>query len=414
MKRPLMSNQQYLRTKNRQQIINLIREQNPISRIELSKKTGLNPSTITHIVNSLIKQRLVIEKNLGNSKKGRRPILLEFDSKAFNVVGVDFGTSKIITALLDPNAKILAKIEKPIKKRLNDSEAVQLIIHTIKKIADENDFGLQKVLGIGLGIPGLVDTGAGISLDTLHHNWKNLPIKSIIEKEFRLPTLVDNDSNAMALGEFWFGIGQKVKNLVFINIGGGIGSGIVINGEIYRGFTESAGEIGHSTVQRDGPKCVCGNYGCLEALASGPAIARQTVKAIKNGTKTIIKDLVRGNLEEITAELVYKAARQGDQLALDALNEAGEYLGIGIANVIDHFDPEMIIIGGGVARAGDLILEPAKRIAKEKAWDLPAKKVKIVPSVLRKEAGVIGAATLILKQVFYPEENHIYGLRLAL
>lgn len=413
-KQLLPGNQQYLRKRNRQRIINLIREQNPIARIELSKKTGLNPSTVTHIVNSLLKERLVIEKNLGSSRKGRRPVLLEFNSKAFNVIGVDFGITKIITALLDPNAKILARVDKPIETRLDGSEAIQLMIDTVKKVADENELGLQEVKGIGLAIPGLVDTRAGISLDPMHYNWKNLPIKSMIEKEFGLPVIVDNDGNAMALGEFWFGIKQEVKNLICINVGGGVGSGIVINGEVYRGFTESAGEIGHSTVQRNGPKCACGNYGCLEALTSGPAIARQTVEAIEKGARTIIKDLVKGRLKKITAKLVYEAAKRGDQLAIDILEGAGEYLGIGIANVIDHFDPEMIIISGGVAQAGDLILEPARKVAKEKVWDLPAKRVQIVPSALGKEAGVIGAATLILKEVFNPKEDYIHGLRLAL
>jgi len=258
---------------------------------------------------------------------------------------------------------------------------------------------LKKISGIGVAAPGLIDK-KGTMLITPNFGWKNTLLGKILKKEFHIPVFVDNNVNAMALAEFEFGKGQGVKNFVFINVGMGIGAGVVINGELFHGKSNCTGEIGHTTVDYNGLKCSCGNNGCLEVMASGPAIAKRAIKAIKEGEKSLIYKLVNYDLNQISAEIVAKAANQGDKLGRSIMEETGEYLGTGVANIINLFNPELVIMGGGVARAGDLIFEPLKKAVQKRAFSVSAEAAKIIPVSLGKDCSVIGAAALVLKEMF--------------
>ncbi|MBA7553974.1 N-acetylglucosamine repressor [subsurface metagenome] len=237
-------------------------------------------------------------------------------------------------------------------------------------------------------------------LITPNFGWRDTPLREILKKEFHIPVFVDNNVNAMALAEFEFGEGQGVKNFVFINVGMGIGAGIVINEELFHGESNCTGEIGHTTVDYNGPKCSCGNNGCLEVMASGPATAKRAIKAIKEGEKSLISELVNYELNQISAEIVATAANQGDKLGRSIMEETGEYLGTGVANIINLFNPELVIVGGGVAQAGDLIFEPLKKAVQKRAFSVSAEVAKIIPVSLGKDCTVIGAAALVLKEIF--------------
>jgi len=385
---------------NRSIVLNVIRDKGPLSRADVSRRTKLTRSTVSSIVSYLTKKNLVRETGLSSSGVGRRGILLELNPKAYYIVGIDLGTLNTIAAVVDLEGKIVERVEHPTNGEKNRDDVIERVKAAIHEVISASNLNLQKIAGIGLAVPGLVDSKKGMILFIPNFGWKDTPLREILEEEFHTPIFIDNNANAMALSEAQFGIGRGVKNFICVNIGIGIGSGVIINREIYRGETECTGEIGHTTVDYNGPKCSCGNNGCLEVMAAGPAIARRAVKAIREGRKTVITELVEDNLNQITAAVVARAANQGDRLAREIMEKTGEYLGTGIANIINLFNPQMVIIGGGVAQAGNLIFDPLKRIMKKRAFSVPAKVVKITTPSLGRDCTVIGAASLVLKEIF--------------
>jgi glucokinase len=250
--------------------------------------------------------------------------------------------------------------------------------------------------GIGIAIAGVLDSKNGIltSSPNLPH-WKNVPLKSMIEDRLHLDTFLINDANAAALGEHRFGAGIGTQNLVYLTVSTGIGGGIIIDGNLYEGSTGSAGELGHMTIDVNGPRCNCGNYGCLEVLASGTAVARGAVEHINKGATSLLNDM-KENISDITAEDVAKAARQGDKLATEIIAGASYYLGIGLANIVNIFNPQVIVIGGGMSKMGGMLLTPAKEIVKRRAFKLPARTARIIRSKLGNDSGIIGTAANVL------------------
>jgi len=407
MREVAATNQKLQSLYNRLNVINLIRTKRLTSRIELSKETGLKTSTISNIINSFINDGLILEKEIGESPLGRKPKLIELNNLAFYAIGVEIGVTHINVGLMDIWGNLATKIEVPVNEEHDKSEIMNIVIGSIKDILSEAKEKCQQVKGIGVGVMGLVEPESGILHFSLHHNWKNIPIKSILKEEFKLPVIVDNDARAMALGEHWFGAGRGVKNLVLINISDGIGSGIIINGKPYYGASGIAGEIGHTSIDYNGPKCGCGNYGCLETFVSGSVIAARARKAIERGAQTIITRLVNGKLEKITDEVVYQAAKKEDEFSLKLLKSIGEYLGVGIVNIINIFNPEVILVGGRMIQISKIIFESAKKVAMERILEMTGKSVKIIPFLLGGNAGTIGAATLITRDIFYPDREKI-------
>jgi glucokinase-like ROK family protein len=384
---------------NRSLVLNLIKEKGPISRADISKITKLTRSTVSNIVEYLIKKDLIKEIGLTSSGVGRKAILLKLNSKAYYSMGVDLGTLHTTIVITNLLGRIEKRIEYPTNGHQDKDKIIEKLIAAIHNI--NKDFGVkwEKMAGIGVAAPGLIDK-KGTMLITPNFGWKDTPLGEILKKEFHIPVFVDNNVNAMALAEFEFGKGQGARNFVFINVGMGIGAGVVINGKLFHGESNCTGEIGHTTVDYNGPKCSCGNKGCLEVMASGPAIAKRAIKAIKEGEKSLIYKLVNRDLNQVTAEIVSKAANQGDKLGLNIMEETGEYLGTGVANIINLFNPELVIVGGGVTQAGDLIFKPLKKAVQKRAFSVSAEIAKIVPASLGKDCTVIGAAALVLKEIF--------------
>jgi len=384
---------------NRSLILNLIKDKGPISRADISKITKLTRSTVSSIVDYLIKKDLIKEIGLTSSGVGRRAILLKLNSKAYYSIGVDLGTLHTTITIIDLLGRIEKRIEYPTNCQLEKDKILEKLKANIYNIIKNSGIKREKIAGIGIAAPGLIDK-KGTMLITPNFGWRDTPLREILKKKFHIPVFVDNNVNAMALAESEFGEGQGVKNFVFINVGMGIGSGVVINGELFHGESNCTGEIGHTTVDYNGPKCSCGNNGCLEVMASGPAIAKRAIKAIKEGEKSLISKLVNYDFNQISAEIVATAANQGDKLGRSIMEETGEYLGTGVANIINLFNPKLVIIGGGVTQAGDLIFKPLKRIAQKRAFSVSAEVAKIIPVSLGKDCTVIGAAALVLKEIF--------------
>ncbi|MDD5039362.1 MAG: ROK family protein, partial [Dehalococcoidales bacterium] len=226
----------------------------------------------------------------------------------------------------------------------------------------------------------------------------DVPLKKIVEDKYKVNTFLLNDAKAAALGEHHFGAGKGANNLIFITVSTGIGGGIIINGKLYFGVSGGAGEIGHMTVDVNGPRCNCGNIGCLEMLASGTAIAREAISRIREGEKSSLIKMVEGKTGHITAEKVSLAARDGDLLALKVIARAAGYLGAGMVSLVNIFNPEIIIIGGGVSKIGDLLFEPVRGMVRERAFRLLSQAVRIVPAQLGDDAGVFGAAVFAFQK----------------
>jgi len=289
------------------------------------------------------------------------------------IIGIDLGGSKIAGVLCTPSGKVLTDVNIPTEA----AKGKQQVIKNIKKaIYTLKQSHKVRIKAIGIGAPGPILYEKGIVVEAPNlPGWKRVNLKKILEKEFRVPVLVDNDANCAALAEAWFGAGKNARHFLYMTVSTGIGGGIIIDKKLYRGATGSAGEFGHMTIDLNGPKCGCGKYGHLEALASGTALKKKT------------------GIDALALEL---AARQGDKKAKAAIAEVAHYLAIGIADLVDVFNPEMVIIGGGLSNMRELLLTPIKKDFKKYAMTLPAKSVRIVRARLKTNAGVLGAAALCL------------------
>lgn len=321
-------------------------------------------------------------------------------------VGVDLGGTKVATALTDTHGRILQRAEVPTSAQEGVDAVIGRIVESIRTvmntIVDGRKVSPDEILGIGVGSPGPLDVERGIVLFSPNLKWENVPICDRIAEATGLPAYLDNDANVAAMAENRFGAGKGVENMLYMTVSTGIGGGIIINGRIYRGSHGNAGEIGHMTIKPDGPPCGCGNFGCLEALASGTAIAREAAEGIRAGVATTVLQKAGGDPGKVTARLVGEAAREGDPFAKEVVHKAAYYLGIGLANLVNIFDPEIIVIGGGVSRIGEELFEPARRTMRERALAAMAKQVKSVPALLGGDSGVLGAASLV-----YDQPNHI-------
>ncbi|KLU65506.1 N-acetylglucosamine repressor [Desulfosporosinus acididurans] len=393
---------QGMKSLNKSTILNVVRQYGPISRARIAKLTKLTPPTVTNLVSELIESKLVIEGTLGESTGGRKPILLRINSSAFYVIGVYAGAKRLkaVTANLDGN--IIGEFETRYAANQTREQFLQTLEKAVQNVMDNTHQQKESFLGIGVGMHGLVDPEQGLSLFAPHLNLRDLPIKSFLENRFQLPVEVENDVRAQALGESWFGKGVGIQNFICVHIGTGVGAGIIIDNKLYRGSSFTAGEIGHTTIDSNGPKCSCGNYGCLETLVGGAALARRAQQAIRLGKESILEEWVQGDLDEISAEMLCKAAQNGDFVAAEVLGDTGRYLGIGLANLINILNPALIILSGGVSRAEHYLLNPLMDTLEKRALTKPANTVKIAISELGKNSIPIGAFTLVLYKLFTP------------
>lgn len=307
------------------------------------------------------------------------------------VVGVDLGGTKIYTALVDLEGSIIK--EKTVETLAHEGEqaVVGRIVDTINYVIDGTDKNLIK--SIGIGSPGPLDVKNGIIIENSNLPFKNFEIVKTIKETFDLPTHLDNDANVATLGEFMFGAGKGTENMVFITASTGIGGGAVLNGKLFRGSTGNALEVGHMTVATEGPRCGCGNLGCAEALGSGTAIGKRAKEAVLSNAVTSLK-----NYENVTAKEVFKEAANGDRVAKNILNTSLTYLGIAVANTITNFDPEKVVVGGGVVNGGDIVIETIRNVVEERCMAAFVENCTIEKAILGGKAGVLGAAALAITE----------------
>ncbi len=310
-------------------------------------------------------------------------------------IGVDIGGTNIKIALVDFEGKIIYSNTTPTRAEMGFEAGVANIKQAIKDLMQETNESAKTIEAIGFGLPGQIDYKAGMVKNLPNiPGWINIPLGKLIEDEFQIPTKLDNDVRCAALGELNFGAGKGCENLICITIGTGIGSGIVLNGKLVRGASNAAGEIGHIKMTLEkGPLCGCGDHGCFEAYASGPSIVTMAKEFISGGKSAKYKEMATDGI--ITPYIVAQAALQGDAVSLQIFKQIGEIIGVGLSSVINLLNPEKIIIGGGVADAGEILLEPIRKTIEDRAMPIQKEAVKVVPAQLANAAGVIGASLLI-------------------
>jgi len=312
---------------------------------------------------------------------------------------IDLGGTKILSAVITPLGYILSRNYCLTMAERGPKAVIDTLITNVSGVLGKAKLESRDLDGIVVAAAGILDTIHGVvTVSPNLPGWRNVHLGEILLRKFGLATLLINDANAAALGENRFGVGKGIDNLIYLTVSTGIGGGIIIGGKLYSGADGCAGELGHMIIEAKGPKCGCGNNGCLEAMASGTAMAREVVDRIEKGEMSTVIQLVQGSLDKVDAKIVAMAAKQGDGLACHVVNRIAYYLGIGFVNLVNIFNPEMIIIGGGVSRMGRMLLEPARRVMKERAFKLPSRTVRIVRSRLGYDAGILGAAAYFSDQ----------------
>lgn len=321
------------------------------------------------------------------------------------IVGVDIGGTNVSVGILPANGgEILALRRLPTEPQRGAQfvvdRVVRMIQEAIGQVLDEYGGDRNDFAGVGIGSPGPLNRKTGVVINTPNLGWRNFPLRDLISNAVGLPATLDNDANCATYGEWWMGAGRDVDTLVGLTLGTGIGGGVVLNGEIFHGVSDAAGEIGHMTIDITGRRCNCGNYGCLEAYASGPAIAARAVEGIERGAESVLLELVDGHLERITAATVYEAVLLEDEFANEVMRETATFLGAGVANIINILNPGAVVIAGGVTRAGDHLFVPLRAEVRRRAFRSAEEACTIVPAALPETAGVIGAAAVFKKEMF--------------
>lgn len=393
---------QLIRDLNQATVADLIRRHGPISRVELVERTQLGRSTINVILAGLVRDGLVLEAGSAESTSvGRPSTLLRLNPEARLIVAVKLAPTHVTAALANLNAEVLTHVDRDFAEDASAGAVIDVVTRSVREVIRERGLSDGDLLGVGVVLPGLIDPRTGVALSSRFLHWQNVDVRESLAAGLRLPVFVDNDANAFALAEHWYGAGRGADDLLAVTVGIGIGAGVIVRGQLYRGVREGAGEIGHVVMQLDGPLCTCGKHGCLEAFAADAGVERiaRELAARSRGTSR----LARTRSQRITRDLVVRAARDGDGLARRVLAESGRYLGAALANATNTLNPARVVIGGeAVDIAGDLLLEPVRASLRQHAFSILGDDLEVVPARLGADAWLMGAATLVLEEVFKP------------
>ena len=372
-------------------VITSIREHEPISRVDIARLTGLSKATVTTITQMLLCAGLILETGSGDSRGGRRPTLLRLNPTARLAVGVKIAPASITAALTSLQGQILERTSVDLPEE--PPAIVEAVEASVRDVVRRAGFTLSptRLLGVGVGLPGIVDPNTGSSISSYFLRWQDVPIKQLLETRLGLPVYPENDANCFALGEYWYGAGRGASSLLAMTVGVGIGAGLILDGHIFRGSLYGAGEVGHIIVQRDGPLCACGRFGCLEALAADAAMV-QRARQLKADWRAY-----QGGRPEVVA-----AAQAGDAAARQALAEAGEWVGLGLANLVNTVSSDFIVVGGeAVSQAGEMLLQPIRAALQRYVFSPLAGRVRVEAARLGDEVWLIGATVLALQRFFH-------------
>lgn len=384
-----------IRAINRSNVLNCIKTQGPISRIEIARISGLSAATVSGITAELIESGLIFEKEAGDSLGGRRPIPLALNPKGGYVVGFKLAEDHITSALTDLNAKVIANRNSPLSGRSIES-VILALEGGVKALLADGAIHKDQLLGVGVGLAGIIDAQNGILRHSPYFGWRNVPLREMLQMQLGVSAAVDNDVNTLTLTEQWFGMGQGIDNFLTVTIGRGVGLGMVINGQLYRGAHGGSGEFGHTVIDPNGALCDCGKRGCLEALIADPGLIREAKQKL--------------GVQDLTMDELLSRATKGDQKAAAIFSSAGETLARGIANLINVLNPELIIISGEGVRAGNLLFDPMRVALSSYVMPGLAEDTQIRIDSWDDNAWARGAAGLVLGELF---KSPAYGMPVA-
>ena len=321
------------------------------------------------------------------------------------VISVDMGGTNIRVGIVDEFGGVKHKRSILTEAYLGKESVVERLIQLIQS-AYNNGVREDEVIGLSLAVPGPYDVSSGVFYNPPNlPGWDKFCFREALEKNLSIPIHIINDANAAALGEYVYGAGKQFRHLVYLTLGTGIGSGVIIDGELLMGSRGFAPEFGHMTIDKNGPNCNCGNVGCLEALASGTAISKLTVEKLKNGSNSILNKLVSGEFNDINAKMVASAAKNGDALALSIMKQAGSNLGVGLVNIIHSFDPEIIVLGGGLVESLDIMMPCIEFEISKRVMSNQKDKVRLVVSQIEENVALLGAASIFFESIKNEKQN---------
>jgi glucokinase-like ROK family protein len=381
---------QNIKNFNKHAAVDLIRfADRGVSRADLADKLGLTRAAVTVIINELIKNGIILSTDSRSTSSGRPPVTLEINPDLGVVAAVDMGATHLSVALGDFSARVLEEVEVPFAIHRGPKESLREVDRVLQELLQRCSLTIADLAAIGIGVPGPVISEKGMVMaPPIMPGWDRFPIRATLESQWGTAVTLNNDAELGALGEWAYGAGRGEKNLAFIKVGSGIGAGLMINQQIYGGTTGSAGEIGHLTIDKNGPLCTCGNHGCLEAFAGGHAIAQQARALVASGRRTLLSEKDPATL---TARDVAEAACRGDLPAQEIIKRSGTFIGIAIAGLINLFNPSAVIIGGGVAQVGDLLTTPIRQAVHERSLRASEHSVRITTALLGRRSSLMGA-----------------------
>jgi glucokinase-like ROK family protein len=394
------ADQLWVRKMNRAIILQVFRTHPTLSRAHLAAMTGLNPSTVSNIIGELIQENLIRETDLIQSGTGRPGRLLELNPDGGCALGIEINVDYIELLVTDFAANILWRQKQSSTPEVGQIEIMQQVLKLAKKASAYIQAHNCRLLGVGVGVPGLVDVSSGLLRLAPNLHWVNVPIRDVLASQFDCPIYVVNEANAAALGEYYFGAARNIKDFIYLSAGYGLGSGIIIGGKLFQGMFGYAGEAGHMTLDINGDLCGCGKHGCWETLVGPRAIVLRVQRSLAAGAKSILTDLA-GGLQNIDFSDVLKAAQIGDQLAIDALRQVAFHLGIGIANLVNLFDVEVVVLGGALNTASPLIIKDIERVVFENTLAPGREHLRIISSDHGTDACIMGAIALVLDDIMH-------------
>ncbi|HHY47791.1 MAG TPA: ROK family transcriptional regulator [Firmicutes bacterium] len=391
---------QLVKDVNKRLVLGIIERQHTISRAAIARASGLSPTTVSSLINELVEEGFVKELGRGPSRRGRRPVMYQINHEARFVVGADVGSNVLTVIVTDLKSNVIKETQTGIGEQVGQ-ELVRTLYHAVDECIKDSGVDRSKIIGVGVASPGLVDHTNGIVIRAVNAEWENMPLKGILEHELGLPVYVENMNHAAALGEYMGGLDRGVRRFLYLNVGRGVGAGLIVNGRILQGSGVSAGEIGHMVMDRNGEKCTCGARGCLETLVSARAIERQARRMARQFPDSLIVGLAGGDPERVTLEVVAQAAKQQDTVAVDIFSQAGEWIGLAVAGMINVFNPDVVMLGGRVIRAaGDIILSRVRNVARENSFPVLFDMATFMTPRLGHLSSAMGAVAFVLEEKF--------------
>jgi glucokinase-like ROK family protein len=399
VQRKQTADQSTVRRHNTVIVLDVVRRFSPLSRAEIAARTGLNRSTVSSIVQSLLNRRFLIETDYQEDRIGRPGLSLTLNPQGGFAVGLEINVDSISAVLVDLTAHIVDRVEIEVQPNWSQADMLREAAQLVDKMLHQGQHISEHPLGIGIGLPGIVDTNSGVLVFAPNLGWRDVNIQEYFKEKFYIPVYVENEANCGAYGEYRFGAARDTNSFLFLSGGVGLGGGVMIDGALYRGSQGYAGEFGHMVIDRGGALCNCGRRGCWETAVGPRAVLDNVQTRIQSGAVSALSEMVNNNLAALKFSHVVQAAQQNDIVTLEALQQVGLALGAGLTNLVNVFNPALVVLGGALSLLHEHLLPVAMQVVQSEKVVKQANQLRIIASSQGKDASLMGAAALVLDNV---------------